>query len=348
MPKTTLRFHRTHGTHGSCLIKAYGLLQWRIQIKISQERWHNRTESKRGHIASFQLPPATPLQSDIDIWQCTSSIANREPHASLGVVQVFWVPVTQTRGTYVTDLLLSSVSKCQTGIESLSLPVSQYSININFSAQHKAPGKQRHSYWAKYVKCLEVISQELGKSVPDISLEWRGCTIQACMSSFTQAKWKYSKLMPFLFYCILTLSEFSRLKSSDNGNRVQRCATAPVFPRPHWVTLKHAPRVNRSWQTTNSWACITELQKRKQHVKTLLLVNCLHWLSLLWGPPIPSFSCTQVSHGQGAITRRDALTSPRGDTADIWVTIVKESQVPGNLESTLFLSRLQMIKTTNS
>ena len=168
------------------------------------------------------------------------------------------------------------------------------------------------------------------------------------MSSFTQAKWKYSKLMPFLFYCILTLSEFSRLKSSDNGNRVQRCATAPVFPRPHWVTLKHAPRVNRSWQTTNSWACITELQKRKQHVKTLLLVNCLHWLSLLWGPPIPSFSCTQVSHGQGAITRRDALTSPRGDTADIWVTIVKESQVPGNLESTLFLSRLQMIKTTNS
>ena len=146
MPKTTLRFHRTHGTHGSCLIKAYGLLQWRIQIKISQERWHNRTESKRGHIASFQLPPATPLQSDIDIWQCTSSIANREPHASLGVVQVFWVPVTQTRGTYVTDLLLSSVSKCQTGIESLSLPVSQYSININFSAQHKAPCKQRHSY----------------------------------------------------------------------------------------------------------------------------------------------------------------------------------------------------------
>ena len=122
MPKTTLRFHRTHGTHGSCLIKAYGLLQWRIQIKISQERWHNRTESKRGHTASFQLPPATPLQSDIDIWQCTSSIANREPHASLGVVQVFWVPVTQTRGTYVTDLLLSSISKCQTGIESLSLP----------------------------------------------------------------------------------------------------------------------------------------------------------------------------------------------------------------------------------
>ena len=142
MPKTTLRFHRTHGTHGSCLIKAYGLLQWLIQIKISQERWHNRTESKRDHIASFQLPPATPLQSDIDIWQCTSSIANRERHASLGVVQVFWVSVTQTRGTCVTDLLLSSFSKCQTGIESVSLPVSQYSININFSAQHKAPGKQ--------------------------------------------------------------------------------------------------------------------------------------------------------------------------------------------------------------
>lgn len=263
MTKTTLRFHRTHGTHGSSLIKAYGLLQWRIQTETSQERWHNRTESKRDHAASFQLPPATPLQPDFDMWQCASSIANREPHASLGVVQVFWVSVTQIRGTHVTNLLLPSFSKCQTGIESISLPISQYSINRNCSAQHKAPGKQRHSYWATYVKCLEVISQEWGKSVPDISLEWRGCTTQACMSSFTQAKWKYSKLIPFLFYCILILSGFSRLKSSDNGNRVQRCATAPVFPRPRRVTLKHAPRVNRSWQTTNSWACSTELQKRK-------------------------------------------------------------------------------------
>ena len=46
--------------------------------------------------------------------------------------------------------------------------------------------------------------------------------------------------------------------------------------------------------------------------------------------------------------KSDTLTSPRGDTSDIRVTIVKESQVLGHLESTLFLSRLQMIKTTNA
>ena len=160
MTKTTLRFHRTHGTHGSSLIKAYGLLQWRIQTETSQERWHNRTESKRDHAASFQLPPATPLQPDFDMWQCASSIANREPHASLGVVQVFWVSVTQIRGTHVTNLLLPSFSKCQTGIESISLPISQYSINRNCSAQHKAPGKQSHSYLARPSKSLEVSIQE--------------------------------------------------------------------------------------------------------------------------------------------------------------------------------------------
>lgn len=121
------------------LIKAYGLLQWRDTDRKPAKKDGTTGQSPRDHAASFQLPPATPLQPDIDMWQCASSIANREPHASLGVVQVFWVSVTQIRGTHVTNLLLPSFSKCQTGIESISLPVSQYSINRNCSAQHKAP-----------------------------------------------------------------------------------------------------------------------------------------------------------------------------------------------------------------
>ena len=167
--------------------------------------------------------------------------------------------------------LMSIPSRAQTDPTCPKVPTIDQVVIIQYLAWPKAPGKQRHSYWAKYVKCLEVISQELGKSVPDISLEWRGCTIQACMSSFTQAKWKYSKLMPFLFYCILTLSEFSRLKSSDNGNRVQRCATAPVFPRPHWVTLKHAP----GWTEADKQQILGLVLQNYRKENSMLKPSCL-------------------------------------------------------------------------
>ena len=84
-------------------------------MKSSKGRWCNRTESKWDHIARFQLHPRLSLTASM----CDSThevLLTREPHTSLGVIQVFLEYLSHT-GTPVWLTLLSSFSKCQTDAE---------------------------------------------------------------------------------------------------------------------------------------------------------------------------------------------------------------------------------------